>query len=449
MNGLKKKPGIAQLKTGVSVTAHTTRRPVAPPIYRPQPAPKTVQPKMANVVMNRKPPVAPPVYNPYQRQTTVQPKMGVGPRIPAAPAPGLKRPVGPPVYKPQVLQPKAKPNPGVSAQMNKRPAAPPVKPQSLQLKKTPAPVTGPGRGRSANTIQREVLYSAGSRTNVVNVAESVGRMVDFGITKTVLNGAQYPGGGRAGFVAALLEPRLRVERGHSSVAVSVEAVPTQRVSFVMELPTRDGWEMAVTAGNVKVKLENQTRAPGVNIPIADGETTALTLNVRGAPDDGTFADMVKTHEDVHVRDIQRAVDAVLRPWDTRLTNFCRLGIRFQGPTEMAATAQLYEAAGGTPEEIGGRFADTLRDLGDAFHDTDAGKGPVIVNIVRRGMLNRTLEVTLAHRAALGALHRAAQQEERERAQAERGVSRQLAFRSMTGSINDRGEGNSSINNDML
>lgn len=415
MNPTNKKPGLAQMNI---------RRPVAPPVYRPQPVPKVLQPKMANAGMTRKAPVAPPVYKPQARHPAVQPKIGVGPRVP---------------NKPQVLQTKAKPAPVVPARTIKRPVGPPprpVKPQSLQLKKS-------------NTIQREVLYSSGSRTNLVNVAESVGRMVDFGITKTVLNGAQYPGGGRAGFVSALAEPRLGVERGPASVSVFVEAVPTQRVSFVMELPTRDGWQMAVTANNIKVKLENQQRAPGVNIPIADGETTGLTLEVSGLPNNGTFADMVKTHEDVHVRDIQRAVDAVLRPWDTRLANFCRLGTRFTGPTEMAAAAQLYEAAGGTPLEIGDRFATLLRDLGDAFHDTDAGKGPVIVNIVRSGMLNRTLEVTMSHRAALGNLHRAAREQERERAREERGVRAHMAYRSVSGSINDRGQGDSSINNDML
>lgn len=216
----------------------------------------------------------------------------------------------------------------------------------------------------------------------------------------------------------------------------------------MELPTRNGWEMNVTAQNIKVKLENQDRANGVAIPIGSSESGSLTLTVRGHPNDGTFADMVRTHEDVHVRDIQRAVNAVLRPWDARLNNFRRLGTRFVGPTEMVATAQLYAAAGGTPEEIGDRFAGMLQELGDAFHDTQAGKGPVIVGIARRGMLNRTLEVTLAHRAALGPLHQRRIEEERERARFEEAVAESLR-RPVQGPINAGDSGNSFITNDML
>lgn len=433
------------------------RRPVAPPVYRPQPARQIVQPKMPNVAVNRKPPVAPPVYNPNPRRTTVQAKTAIGPRLPVAPVHGVKRPVGPPAYKPQplqkVLQAKAMPKPGVPAQMSKRPIGPPVppvRPQHLQLKKASSPVIRPNRvhSPSANTIQREVVFAPGARTNVVNVAESVGRLVDFGITRTVLNGSRYPGGGREGFVTALLEPRLRIERGPASVAVSVEAVAVQRLSFLMELPTRGDWEMEVTAANIKIKLENQDRAPGVAIPIGPSETGALTLNVRGLPNDGTFADMVKTHEDVHVRDIQRAVDAVLRPWDARLSDLCRLRTRFEGPNEMIATAKLYEAAGGTPRAVGDRFADMLGELGGAFHATEAGRGPVIVGIARRGLLNRTLEVSMQHRAALAPLHEAAQEQERGRAAYERAVSASLQ-RPVIAPINAGGAGNSFITDDML
>jgi hypothetical protein len=50
------KPVVAQLKTGVS--AQSVKRPVAPPVYRPQPLPKLMQRKMATVAANGAPPVA-------------------------------------------------------------------------------------------------------------------------------------------------------------------------------------------------------------------------------------------------------------------------------------------------------------------------------------------------------------------------------------------------------
>ncbi len=44
------KPVVAQLKTGVS--AQSVKQPVAPPVYRPQPAPKVMQRKLASVAAN-------------------------------------------------------------------------------------------------------------------------------------------------------------------------------------------------------------------------------------------------------------------------------------------------------------------------------------------------------------------------------------------------------------
>ena len=62
-------------QTKTAVFAQSTRRPVAPPAFRPQATPKVMQPKMANSVANRKPPVAPPVYRPGAKQL-VQQKAG-------------------------------------------------------------------------------------------------------------------------------------------------------------------------------------------------------------------------------------------------------------------------------------------------------------------------------------------------------------------------------------
>lgn len=52
----------------------------APPIVRPKPASKTVQPKMASFAVNKRPPVAPPVYRPELKKI-VQPKAFRPPRM--------------------------------------------------------------------------------------------------------------------------------------------------------------------------------------------------------------------------------------------------------------------------------------------------------------------------------------------------------------------------------
>ncbi len=85
------KPVVAQLKTGVS--AQSIKQPVAPPVYRPQAAPKVLQTKKSSVP---------------------KPDAGGAPRTPVAPA----------VYRPEarkIVQPKA------SSQLLKPLTAPPVR----------------------------------------------------------------------------------------------------------------------------------------------------------------------------------------------------------------------------------------------------------------------------------------------------------------------------------
>lgn len=99
------KPVVAQLKTPVS--AQSIKRPVEPPVYRPQPTPKVAQRKMATDAGNRKPPIAPPVYRP-QVPKVLQTKSSSpsSPHVSQVP----RRPITPPVYRPQpnkIVQPQA------------------------------------------------------------------------------------------------------------------------------------------------------------------------------------------------------------------------------------------------------------------------------------------------------------------------------------------------------
>lgn len=123
------KPVVAQPKTAVS--AQSVKRPVAPPVYRPQQGTKAVQPKMAQAA----PPVvhakvnaarlaAPAVYRPQNRSQPVQAKTASAAQV-------KKPPVVPPVYRPQptpkVLQTKqasagASNSPTAGREMPKAPA---------------------------------------------------------------------------------------------------------------------------------------------------------------------------------------------------------------------------------------------------------------------------------------------------------------------------------------
>ena len=95
-------PRVLQTKSATSQPPHkaqTINKPVAPPAYRPNPVPHVLQRKAATPVGGTpRQPVAPPVYRPEQKRI-VQPKMA---------APARQTPKPPPVYRPgpKPLQPK-------------------------------------------------------------------------------------------------------------------------------------------------------------------------------------------------------------------------------------------------------------------------------------------------------------------------------------------------------
>jgi hypothetical protein len=89
---------VAQCKTPIS--AQGSKRPVAPPVYRPQSAPN---------VLLRKTPVAPPVYRPQPAPKVLQKKSSLAAK-PETPHARAQKPVAPPVYRPdanKIVQPKA------------------------------------------------------------------------------------------------------------------------------------------------------------------------------------------------------------------------------------------------------------------------------------------------------------------------------------------------------
>ena len=92
------KPAVAQLKTPIS--AQGIKRPVAPPVYRPQPLPKVLQTKSANTQSRNlaqapSRPLAPPIHRPEVKKV-VQPKTIVQSR---------KAVTAPPIYHSKQVKP--------------------------------------------------------------------------------------------------------------------------------------------------------------------------------------------------------------------------------------------------------------------------------------------------------------------------------------------------------
>jgi hypothetical protein len=161
-------PLVSAHKTGNQPATQQTRvKPVAPPVYRPHPTPKVLQPKAAAPQV-RKAPAAPPVYRPQPSLKCLQPRAAT----PQQSTPGRAKAVPEPPSATRVLQPKA--------------AAPPVyrpQPTSTVLQRKASPTQSPhaGTSRSApaappaisprQTLQESKAYregSAGHRANATH-----------------------------------------------------------------------------------------------------------------------------------------------------------------------------------------------------------------------------------------------------------------------------------------
>lgn len=130
--------GVVQSKNGVA--SPVAKRPIAPPVYRPQSKSSAVQQKTAGLPQPKSHQTAPPAYRPQPVPKVLQAK--TAPYQPGAIQPKAEavRPVAPPVYRPHlmpgVLQAKAAlpPLSGTPRKVEaKRPAAPPAyRPQPVQ-----------------------------------------------------------------------------------------------------------------------------------------------------------------------------------------------------------------------------------------------------------------------------------------------------------------------------
>jgi hypothetical protein len=90
---------VAQPKASTAATS--VKRPVAPPVYKPE-AKKTVQPKIATATASRKLPAAPPVYRPQQTPKVLQTKKAPGQSVPGAQT--RRPPVAPAAARRQTIQ---------------------------------------------------------------------------------------------------------------------------------------------------------------------------------------------------------------------------------------------------------------------------------------------------------------------------------------------------------
>ena len=199
--------GAAAIRPTNNVAQPKMNRPVAPPVYRPQPAPRflqgklvvarqgqqsaaVVQPKLANANSSQRP-SAPPVYRPQQR-AIVQPKMALQSRKP---------PVAPPVYRPGAT---AGVQPKMSSGNRLTPTAPPVyRPQQTNILQGKS-AANPDSARQDNSPATGATNVRLTTPNVIGSTGTMASRLGDRIRQMRMRGPQYAGtalqammGGRA------------------------------------------------------------------------------------------------------------------------------------------------------------------------------------------------------------------------------------------------------------
>ena len=251
--------------------------------------------------------------------------------------------------------------------------------KATQLKVTdPGEIIQPSRivynSNTTPVTQRQVRWEEGPRQKVKHLVGPILRFTDFGITPVNVNGTEIPPGNAAALLAG---PAIAIEhKENGSVEVSIALEPINTISYRMELPIDPPWSEQTTVAHANAAL-GMLSTFSISEDIAPDRDAQITVEAKGLPNDVAFAALVEKHEDVHVDDLIKNITEILIPWDTNIVELMHDQRTFVGESEEEAIAKLYEAIGGSAEDVGQRFNDSLRESGLAFHHTEAGSSPTI------------------------------------------------------------------------
>ena len=324
---------------------------IAPPVYRPQSdSDSRVQLKSTgNFRLETRP--APPVYTPLKAAVAMQPKTGTASiQVETPPARAVYNP-----NLPRAAAPARRVAPGSqagAAGINRREA------YSSQVK--------------SSSIQRTILRQTGVVKNKHLAEQFVNNNNSLGYTPPHVNnlivGLDTT---REQVAAAVKAPTIAVTQvREGEYEAVVTEVPTNYVGYMMYLPMPGPWEAAATdvsrtLGFLGIR---EDRLPdGVQIDHLEVKVTGHDGK------DDTLINQVTKHENVHAEDILRLSDEYFVPWDRRLTEAKDRAIRFTGATAEEAKRKVYEAARGTPEQIGAQFFEATERASHDFHATQRGK----------------------------------------------------------------------------
>ncbi|GLZ76277.1 hypothetical protein Afil01_10840 [Actinorhabdospora filicis] len=228
----------------------------------------------------------------------------------------------------------------------------------------------PGQGVEGSEedlpVQRAVTWANGAVHEVNNLAKCVITGAAVGVTWPSLNGTQF--WSEAAVRGALAKPTIKTQAaGGGGFDAEVEAIGNNTGSFDETVLAKGPWRHK--AGKAAVRAV----VPALAKDLAGaGDTTFRAL---GDPTDDHMFKANRRHEDKHATDHKAAFDATIGAWDAKLVQAKAAGTKFHGATANDATAALWAAMGGTPDEIASAFLTACVNAVVAYHGTAAG-GPV-------------------------------------------------------------------------
>jgi hypothetical protein len=203
-------------------------------------------------------------------------------------------------------------------------------------------------------IQRSTSWQAATVHETINPAELVLHGGD-PHTTPMLNGGEVT-------EDSLNSPDITTTGSGKNFTAKVSKVPAQTGSADETVVSPGGWYTVATKAEVGTIL-------GLAACTGPGNST---FSANGDPDHKTVYEANRRHEDHHVADDKQAFEDIIGAWDKKVEKAKKDSTQFKGGTADEATAALWNAVGGTPQQIARNFATLVNQKGALFHATAVG-----------------------------------------------------------------------------
>jgi hypothetical protein len=236
------------------------------------------------------------------------------------------------------------------------------------------------------TIQRAIINTPPVITENLNVAHSWKGGGDYAVTPSIINGKEIPPtSNKEGLIHSLGFDFIDLGEDDKAHRFQLQLIiPNQNVGYRLDLPTDGPWHLP--SAKVKV-IDAFIGLDGLKTPQRTEEEDELECILILMPD-GDLKGQIRNHEMHHVDEQQQAIDEILVPWDQLLqaSKIPADQLTNRGPLELLAD---YGKIGPkkTSQEVADELVSRLKELGEAYHETDHGKPPVVSRFELRKNVN--------------------------------------------------------------